>query len=288
MGRSGSPRPRLDTETDAQQVTAVERGYNVFEANCARCHGVNGEGGSARRSTARTSCSRTSTRTTCAHVLTAGGRYVCGNPNSLMPVWSNQANPPGPLNYRQIDELIAFLRATNDQEYIVRDAELGTPKIDPLTGQGQDVHRLARPELQARCRRHAVSGLLGRRVRHPVRRPVRLGRRLGRRRRRSAGASAAPSGGAGASVTITASGIAFTTPAVTVPAETAFTIEFDNQDAWSRTTSQIKDGAGAQVFKADVFPGVAKRSFEVPALAAGTYPFACTVHANMTGTLTAQ
>ena len=28
-------------------------------------------------------------------VLTAGGRYVCGNPNSLMPVWSNVANPPG-------------------------------------------------------------------------------------------------------------------------------------------------------------------------------------------------
>jgi plastocyanin len=42
------------------------------------------------------------------------------------------------------------------------------------------------------------------------------------------------------------------------------------------------------VFKTDVFPGVEKRSFEVPALAAGTYPFACTVHANMTGTLTAQ
>jgi plastocyanin len=33
---------------------------------------------------------------------------------------------------------------------------------------------------------------------------------------------------------------------------------------------------------------VATRTFEVPALAAGTYPFACTVHANMTGTLTAQ
>ena len=29
----------------AQPVTAVERGYNLFEANCARCHGANGEGG---------------------------------------------------------------------------------------------------------------------------------------------------------------------------------------------------------------------------------------------------
>ena len=119
------------------------------------------------------------------------------------------------------------------------------------------------------------------------RRPVRLGCRLGR----PVGLgrpSAAPSGGAAASVTITASGIAFTTPAVTVPAGTAFTLEFDNQDASVPHDVQIKDGTGAQVFKTDVFPGVATRSFEVPALAAGTYPFACTVHANMTGTLTAQ
>ena len=28
------------------------------------------------------------------NVLSAGGRYVCGNPNSQMPVWSNQGNPP--------------------------------------------------------------------------------------------------------------------------------------------------------------------------------------------------
>jgi plastocyanin len=109
----------------------------------------------------------------------------------------------------------------------------------------------------------------------------------------SGGGSAAPSGSAGpsagaASVTITALAIAFTTPAVTVPAGTAFTLEFDNQDAAIPHDVQIKDGAGAQVFKTDTFPGVEKRSFEVPALTAGTYPFVCTVHSNMTGTLTAQ
>ena len=32
----------------------------------------------------------------------------------------------------------------------------------------------------------------------------------------------------------------------------------------SRTTSQIKDGTGAQVFKGDIFPGVEKRSYDVP------------------------
>ncbi len=103
----------------------------------------------------------------------------------------------------------------------------------------------------------------------------------------SAGASAAPSAGA-ATVTIIASGIAFTTPAVTVAAGTPFTLELDNQDASVPHDVQIKDGTGAQVFKTDTFPGVEKRSFAVPALAAGTYPFACTVHANMTGTLTVQ
>ena len=31
---------------------------------------------------------------------------------SIMPVWSNTGNPPGPLNYKQIDDLIAFIRAS--------------------------------------------------------------------------------------------------------------------------------------------------------------------------------
>jgi len=41
----GLTEPRMDQAADEQQVTAVERGYNLYEANCARCHGANGEGG---------------------------------------------------------------------------------------------------------------------------------------------------------------------------------------------------------------------------------------------------
>ena len=35
----GLTQSRLAQEITAQQVTKVERGYNVYQANCARCHG---------------------------------------------------------------------------------------------------------------------------------------------------------------------------------------------------------------------------------------------------------
>ena len=50
----------------------------------------------------------------------------------------------------------------------------------------------------------------------------------------------------------------------------------------------IKDGTGSIVYKGETFPGIAKKTYDVSPLAAGTYTFFCTVHANMTGTLTAQ
>ena len=41
------------------------------------------------------------------------------------------------------------------------------------------------------------------------------------------------------------------------------------------------------MFTGPIFPGVATKTYDVPALAAGAYTFVCTVHANMTGTITA-
>ena len=280
----GITEARLSKETAAQQVTAVERGYNVFEANCARCHGANGEGGVGpilnRQDKLFAHLNENYLRT----VLTAGGRYVCGNPNSLMPVWSNAANPPGPLNYRQIDELIAFLRATNDQTYIIRDHELGTPLIDPLTGKVRTFTGWRDPNYKPAAGATPYPACWTDEFTKASAAPS-----AGASAAASAGASAAPSAGAGgAVVTIVASGVKFTTPTVTVPANTAFTLEFDNQDAATPHDVQIKDASGSQVFKTDTFPGVDKRSFPVPALAAGSYPFVCTIHSNMTGTLTAQ
>jgi plastocyanin len=49
---------------------------------------------------------------------------------------------------------------------------------------------------------------------------------------------------------------------------------------------EIKDSSGTSVFKGEIFSGVAKKTYDIPALAAGTYQFICTVHPNMAGTLT--
>jgi plastocyanin len=100
--------------------------------------------------------------------------------------------------------------------------------------------------------------------------------------------SAAPTAAGGQIVSIVAQGIAFTTTTVTAPAGVPFVIAFDNQDAGTPHNVAIKDASGAEVFKGEIFSGVATKNYEVPALKAGTYTFTCTVHPNMTGTLTAN
>ena len=271
----GLTEPRLKAEITAQQVTKVERGYNVYQANCARCHGAQGEGGIGPVLNRQDKLFAHLNESYIRNVLTVGGRYVCGDPKSLMPVWADTGKPPGPLNYRQIDELIAYLLANNDQTYIVRDEHLLDPKVDPITGKVLTFKGWRDPNYKPEpgatpypdCWKSEFAS--------------------------AAGASAAPSAGASTNpnaqvVTVAAQNIAFTTTAVTAPADASFTLTFDNQDAGIPHDVQVKDASGAVVFKTDVFPGVAKRDYTVPALKPGDYPFACTVHPNMTGTLTAQ
>lgn len=99
--------------------------------------------------------------------------------------------------------------------------------------------------------------------------------------------SAEPSGST-ADVFISAVNIAFDQTEVTAPADREFTIEFANNDAGVPHNVEIKDDAGASLFLGDIFNGVETRVYEVPALAAGAYPFICTVHPTMVGTLTAS
>lgn len=105
----------------------------------------------------------------------------------------------------------------------------------------------------------------------------------------SAGGSPAASETAGA-VSISAVNVAFEQSSVTVPAGKAFQLTFDNKDAGTPHNVAIhKDSAtGAEVFKGEIVTGPATKTYDVPALDAGTYAFVCTVHPNMTGTLTVQ
>jgi plastocyanin len=105
--------------------------------------------------------------------------------------------------------------------------------------------------------------------------------------------SAAPSdGGSGQAVVIkiSAQGIAYDTDTLEVPANTPFKIEFTNNDAGIPHNVAIhKDSpTGPEVWQGEIFNGVATKTYDVPALPAGTYGFVCTVHPNMTGTLTAK
>src|SRR5512146_265834 len=102
----------------------------------------------------------------------------------------------------------------------------------------------------------------------------------------------APSGGqaSGPTLQVSAANIAFEQASLEAPANTPFAIEFENKDAGVPHNVAIhKDSpSGQEVFKGDIFNGPDKRTYSVPALPAGTYAFVCSVHPNMSGTLTVK
>jgi mono/diheme cytochrome c family protein len=134
---------RLQKEADQQYVTDVGRGYALFLANCARCHGDNGQGGVGPPLNDQMKLFNALTPQGLPgtghlnpgylnNVLTVGGRYVCGNPDSVMPAW---LEPAGPLNYREVQELITWILASKDTEftYVPPHAEGGAtqaPEVD--------------------------------------------------------------------------------------------------------------------------------------------------------------
>ena len=102
----------------------------------------------------------------------------------------------------------------------------------------------------------------------------------------TAAASGDTSSPAAGGTTVVAKDIAFQPTSLTIPADTATAITFDNQDAAPHNMA-IKDASGAQVFKGEIVTQT-KITYNVNALPAGTYGFWCEVHPNMTGTLTVQ
>jgi len=119
-------------------------------------------------------------------------------------------------------------------------------------------------------------GPVGRPERGALGQPGRLARRVGRRHRTV--------------LELTASGIAFDKADLTAPAGVPFQIKFTNNDAGIPHNVAIhKDSpAGEVVWQGEIFSGTDTRTYDVPALPAGTYGFSCTVRPNMTGTLTVK
>ena len=67
-----------------------------------------------------------------------------------------------------------------------------------------------------------------------------------------------------------------------------FVIKFTNNDAATQHNVEIKNADGSVAFKGDLVTGVASATYNVPPLKSGSYPFQCTVHPTMTGTLTVK
>jgi plastocyanin len=110
----------------------------------------------------------------------------------------------------------------------------------------------------------------------------------------AAGGSPAPSGSGGPAgsggpggLAITAEGVKFNVSALTAPADKPFTVTLDNKDQGTPHDFDITDGSGAKVFDGKDFPGPAVKTYDVPALKAGTYKFFCSIHPSlMNGELT--
>ena len=88
---------------------------------------------------------------------------------------------------------------------------------------------------------------------------------------------------------LSATGIAFDKAELTVPASEPFILVFENRENVSHNVSVYADAAlEKQLFEGVLFTGPATRWYPVPALAPGTYVFACDLHPSMTGLIRAS
>ena len=269
----GLTEARTDQQREVQQVTAIERGYNLFQANCARCHGPQGkgtnEGYTAPPLNDQMKLFVHLNPTYLANVLREGGRLVCGDSRSAMPVWSNENG--GPLNYIQISNLIAFLRAPSNQEFVIRDPETLEPEV-ASDGQVKTFTGWRDPTFKPEPSATAVPDCWS----------------------RTAGASQAPPPSLPPDATIldvVAETIAFNVRELEAPAGKVFGIDFVNRDSGvGGHDVDIRRGDGSVVVDNPKLDDAGEVTYTIPALEAGTYTFICSVHPipSMTGTLTVR
>jgi plastocyanin len=98
-----------------------------------------------------------------------------------------------------------------------------------------------------------------------------------------AGAPSAPAGG----VAMSAQNTSFDRTQVGVPAGRPFQLLFENRDGAPHNVTIFDAGAEKPLFVGETFSGPGSRTYEVPAIPAGTHQFRCDVHPQMLGTVTA-
>lgn len=87
-------------------------------------------------------------------------------------------------------------------------------------------------------------------------------------------------------LTISANNLVFSTSTLSAPANEPFQIAFDNQETAPHNVAIYRDSSASEkVFGSDPFSGPAVVTYDVPALAPGTYFFRCDVHPDMFGQL---
>ena len=144
LGVEGRHRARA---ADEQYVTDVSRGYALFLANCAtlprrqrpgrRRAAAQQPGQALQRRHRRTASPGTGhlNPNYITTVLEVGGRYVCGDAEQRHAGLAR--NPTGPLNYREVEELIAFITATNETTLDLRAAPRGRLTAGPTRRPGR-------------------------------------------------------------------------------------------------------------------------------------------------------
>lgn len=86
---------------------------------------------------------------------------------------------------------------------------------------------------------------------------------------------------------LAANSLAFDKSALEAPADTAFEISFDNQEAQPHNVAILSaEGSSEVLFRGALITGPEQTTYRVDAIAAGSYPFLCDVHPNMAGTIT--
>jgi plastocyanin len=104
------------------------------------------------------------------------------------------------------------------------------------------------------------------------------------------GSGSAPPGG-GATVqpaTVVASGLAFDTSSLDIPADTPSTLHFENQDAGTPHNIAIypsESDLSSPLFRGEIVTGPATATYQIPPLKPGSYFFHCDVHPTMNGSV---